>query len=310
MLSRKQSYLLALAKERHYGRAAAACGVSQPGLSAGIHQLEIELGVPIVKRSGQRFTGFTAAGEVVLKWARKAADDGALLQEELRDLLGRSSGMLRIGVLNSASALVSYFTIPFEEKYPEVNLTIIAQNAVELQQSLDDFVVDVALTYVDQVPKKYLHVQRLYTEEYELLARKDSRFTGKKSVSWDAIRGLPLCTLSPEMRVLDEEESGNITEAQRKTRHIVANTVWVVIGHVRTGKWFSVLPRAVHAMIADAMAAGDDELEAIPLVRRNPAPEVGIVVPYRDRPNVLVEAFFQIATKHEILRAFHQSMKL
>jgi hypothetical protein len=69
------------------------------------------------------------------------------------------------------------------------------------------------------------------------------------------------------MRVLDEEESGNIIEVQRRSRHIVVNTVWAVIGHVRTGKWFSVLPRAVHAMIADAIAAGDDELEAIPLVR-------------------------------------------
>ena len=58
--------------------------------------------------------------------------------------------------------------------------------------------------------------------------------------------------------MLDEEESGNIIEVQRRSRHIVVNTVWAVIGHVRTGKWFSVLPRAVHAMIADAIA-GDDE---------------------------------------------------
>ena len=54
MLGRKQVYLLALAKEQHYGRAASACGVSQPALSAGIHQLEIEMGVPIIKRSGTK----------------------------------------------------------------------------------------------------------------------------------------------------------------------------------------------------------------------------------------------------------------
>jgi DNA-binding transcriptional LysR family regulator len=309
MIARKLAYLLALAKERHYGRAAAACRVSQPALSAGIHQLEIELGFPIVKRFGQRFTGFTHAGEVVLKWAQKSADDCARLQQELRDLPGASSGMLRIGTLNSASALVSNFTVPFEEKFPDVSLTILSQNAVELQQALDDFVIDVALTYIDPNPKKYLYAQSLYTEEYELLARKDSRFSGKECVSWDEIRGLPLCTLSPEMRVLDEEESGNVVEDQRQVRHIVTNSVWVVIGHVRTGKWFSVLPRAVHAMIADAMAAGDDEIEAIPVARNSPAPEVGIVVPFRDPPSALVEAFFKIATKPDVLQAFQQSMK-
>src|SRR6476660_1347804 len=161
MLARKHAYLLALAKERHYGRAAAACRVSQPALSAAIHQLEIELGVPIVKRSGLRFTGFTAAGEVVLKWAQKSADDCARLEQELRDVPGASSGMLRIGVLNSTSAFVSNFIVPFEEKFPDVSLTILSQTAVELQQALDDFVIDVALTYIGQNPKKYLHVQSL-----------------------------------------------------------------------------------------------------------------------------------------------------
>ena len=70
MLLRQLEYLLALAKERHFARGAAACHVSQPSLSAAIRKLERELGVPIVLRS-HRFAGFTPEGERVLAWAHR-----------------------------------------------------------------------------------------------------------------------------------------------------------------------------------------------------------------------------------------------
>jgi len=58
MLLRQLVYLRALSWERHFARAAAACGVSQPTLSAALKQLESEFAVPIVQRS-RRFEGFT-----------------------------------------------------------------------------------------------------------------------------------------------------------------------------------------------------------------------------------------------------------
>jgi hypothetical protein len=69
MLSRKYRYLIALAQERHFGRAAASCHVSPSTLSAAIRDLEDELGVAIVERS-QTFAGFTAEGQSVLDYAR------------------------------------------------------------------------------------------------------------------------------------------------------------------------------------------------------------------------------------------------
>src|SRR5579863_3811500 len=68
VLSRKLEYLMALAKEGHFARAAAACHVSQPTLSAAIQQLEAELGVPIVER-GRRFQGLTNEGRLVIEAA-------------------------------------------------------------------------------------------------------------------------------------------------------------------------------------------------------------------------------------------------
>ena len=70
----KLEFLLALAREKHFGRAAEACGVTQPTLSAGVKQLEEQLGVLLVNR-GSRFQGFTPEGERVLEWARRIVGD-------------------------------------------------------------------------------------------------------------------------------------------------------------------------------------------------------------------------------------------
>ena len=67
---RQLEYLLALARERHFGRAASACHVSQPTLSVAIRKLEHELDVVIVLR-GQRFEGFTPEGQRVVTWAHR-----------------------------------------------------------------------------------------------------------------------------------------------------------------------------------------------------------------------------------------------
>ena len=82
MLLRQLVYLRALARERNFGRAAAACGISQPTLSAAVKQLETELAVPIVQR-GRRFEGFTPEGFRVVEWAQRILADCDGLQQEI-----------------------------------------------------------------------------------------------------------------------------------------------------------------------------------------------------------------------------------
>src|SRR6266542_2665065 len=81
----KLEYLMALARERHFGRAAEACGVTQPTLSAGVKQLEETLGVLLVQR-GSRFIGFTPEGERTLDWARRIVGDERAMRQEIKAL--------------------------------------------------------------------------------------------------------------------------------------------------------------------------------------------------------------------------------
>jgi DNA-binding transcriptional LysR family regulator len=303
VIVRKLEYLVALAKERHFARAASVCHVSQPTLSAGIQQLETELGVQIVRR-GRKFQGFTEAGEMVLAWAQRATTDAARLKEKLTERQGSFTGTLRIGVLGSTIPLMKTFTLPFQQRYPKVNLRVMIQSAFDIQQAVEECSIDVGVTYLDKKSRFYGRSQVLYAEEYELLIRRGTRFSGQATVPWQVIRELPLCLLMPESRIFGAEESEILNEALTKTPHIVTSAIWMVMDHVRSGKWASVLPRPVRIMIAD-----DNELEAIPLPKTGDPPSVGIVLPRTEPRSPQAEAFFEIATSNDSLKSLAKSLR-
>ena len=99
----KLEYLMALARERHFGHAAEACGVTQPTLSAGIKQLEATLGVLLVQR-GSRFIGFTQEGERTLDWARRIVGDSRALRQEMTALKQGLVGRLRIAAIPTCAS--------------------------------------------------------------------------------------------------------------------------------------------------------------------------------------------------------------
>src|ERR1700753_2318168 len=98
MLFRQLEYFVALARERHFARAAAACYVSQPALSEAIRKLEHELNVPLVRR-GHAFEGLTPGGERLVLWARRILADHDALKQEVIALQSGLSGQLRLGVV-------------------------------------------------------------------------------------------------------------------------------------------------------------------------------------------------------------------
>ena len=234
---------MALAKEGHFARAAAACHVSQPTLSAAIQQLEVELGVPIVQR-GQRFQGLTREGRLVLEAAQRMAGERDRLRERLRGQRDGCGGTLRIGVLGSTVPLLKTLILPFSECFPDVNLHVMLQSPFDVQQAFEAASSDVVITYLDQRLRRYCRTHVLYTEQYDLLIRKGTTFSGRKSAAWEDLTRLPLCLLAPDSPLFGKAESEILAGILTKTPHIVTNAIWMVMDHVRTGKWASVLPRA------------------------------------------------------------------
>lgn len=107
MFLRQLSYLIALDKYRHFSRAAEHCGVSQPALSAGIRQLESELGITIINRN-RRFNGLTEEGQRVLAWARQTVSDLSNLRQEAAFAQDVAGGSIAIGIMPLPCRLYPY----------------------------------------------------------------------------------------------------------------------------------------------------------------------------------------------------------
>ncbi len=147
----KLEMFIALANERHFGRAATSVGVTQPSLSSAIRQLEDQLGVQLVFR-GSRFQGLTPEGQRVLDWALKIVGDARTLREEMRALKRGLSGNLRIGVIPTALPVTARLTVQFLDRNPNVDLTLLSRTSYEILDGIDRLELDAGITYLDNEP--------------------------------------------------------------------------------------------------------------------------------------------------------------
>lgn len=112
MLVRQLSYFVTLARERHFARAAEACNIAQPTLSAAIRKLEEDLDAQLVVRS-HKFVGLTPEGEKLLIWGRQILTDYNSLREDLSGLRSGLTGTLRLGVIPAAMPMVALLSASF-----------------------------------------------------------------------------------------------------------------------------------------------------------------------------------------------------
>lgn len=243
MLLRQLEYLTALAREEHFGRAASACHVSQPALSAAIRKLEAELGVAIVRR-GQRFEGFTAEGVEVLRWARRICAEQDGMRQALSGMRGQLTGTLRVGGIPTALSIASLLTVPMREKHPLVTFSFGSLTSREIVARLNDFDIDVGLTYVDGEPLGRTRLIPLYRERHLFLTPATDELGDRTSITWAEAADYPLCLLDSSMqnrRIIDSKfiEAGVTPRAE-----VVTDTVSAIYDHVASRHFSSVVPHA------------------------------------------------------------------
>lgn len=272
----KLEFILALARERHFGRAADACGVTQPTLSAGVKQLEEQMGVLLVNR-GSRFQGFTPEGQRVLEWARRIVGDSRTMREEINSLRHGLSGRLRLAAIPTALAMVAALTTPYREKHPNVQFTIYSRTSIEVLELLDNLEIDAGITYVENEPLGRVNNVPLYREHYRLLTAADAPLGNRDRVSWAEVAQVPLCLLTPDMqnrRIIDRL----LKSAGGESRPTLESDSMILLySHVRTGRWASVMP----AKIADTLGL-TDTIRAIPITDPEAVQTIGLVVPARE----------------------------
>jgi DNA-binding transcriptional LysR family regulator len=294
---RQLEYLAALARERHFGRAATACHVSQPTLSAAIRKLEHELDAVIVLRA-RRFEGFTTEGERVVTWARRILAERDELLADIARVRGGLTATARIGAIPTAVPASPLLTGRFLARYPGATVRVEALSSREIARRLAEFELDAGLTYLDdETPPGVRHV-KLYRERYALMAPETHPLMERAEVQWAQAAQLPLCALTTAMRNRRIIETNTVADGAQFIPVVEANTVAALYAHLASLQLASIVAHTwLHAFEVP------DGLAVRPMVQHEPGPWVGLIVLDRNPSSIIAEALLTAATDPQVAEA-------
>jgi DNA-binding transcriptional LysR family regulator len=180
---RQLRYLVAIAEERSFTRAAAREHIAQPALSQQIRRLENEVGLALVERTTRRVS-LTSAGEMLVPRARRVLLEVEAAQAELQALRGVDTGLVRIGAMHTMGPVdLSLALAIFHQRHPGVELTVREQSSEELAEMLRDDELDLAfLSVTERVESHGLGLYQLVSEELVLIMARDHRLGDRRKV--------------------------------------------------------------------------------------------------------------------------------
>lgn len=158
-------YIVALARERHFGRAADACFVSQPTLSVAIRKLEDELNVTLFER-GSNEVSLTPIGDRIVEQAQRVLENAAMIKELAQQGKNPLSGPLRVGVIYTIGPyLLPALVQQMIARHPEMPLLLQENFTVKLLELLKQGEIDVAILALP-IAESGISILPLYDEKF------------------------------------------------------------------------------------------------------------------------------------------------
>jgi LysR family transcriptional activator of glutamate synthase operon len=180
---RQLRYLVALADERQFTRAAAREHIAQPALSQQIRRLEEEVGLALVERTTRR-VAITDAGELLVARARRILAEIDAAHFELQDLRGIRGGHVTVGAMHTMGPVdLALVLAIFHERHPGIELTVREQSSEELAEMLRVDELDLAfLSVTERIESHGLGLHQLVSEELVAVLPRDHRLGGRRRV--------------------------------------------------------------------------------------------------------------------------------
>lgn len=179
---RDLGYLVALADHRHFGKAAAACFVSQPTLSTQIRKLEEELGVVLVERAPRKVM-LTPAGRDAAERARRILDAVEQMKEAARRSQDPEAGTVRLGLFPTLGPYLLPHVVPdIRARFPQLELLLVEEKSDVLLAQLHEGQLDAALLALP-VEDEQLQVEFLFEEPFVLAVPEAHALARRKSLS-------------------------------------------------------------------------------------------------------------------------------
>jgi LysR family hydrogen peroxide-inducible transcriptional activator len=180
-------YIVAVARERHFGRAAEACFVSQPTLSVAIRKLEDELGVTLFERGGAE-VGVTGIGQRIVTQAQKVLEESASIKEIARQGHDPLAGPLRVGVIHTIGPYLLPQLVPTQiSRTPQMPLVLQENFTLRLVELLRQGEIDCAIMALP-LPEAGLVTQPLYDEPFVVAMPRDHEWASRASISAEDLK--------------------------------------------------------------------------------------------------------------------------
>jgi DNA-binding transcriptional LysR family regulator len=292
MQLRLLEYFVALAREGHFARAAAACHVTQPTLSAGLAALEEQLGKRLIDHD-RRFIGLTSEGRAALPWAQQALAMVEGFEHAAETARGPLRGALRLGAIPASMPVVGHLARALCAAHPEVTLTVRSLTSREIERALAAFELDAGLTYLDHEPPTQVIAVPLYAERAMFVAHAGHGLDDRAAIGWREVITQPLCLLHEGMqnrRIFDAHLAARGMAVHPKA---TADSYVALLAMVEAGGFATIVPESYTALIP----AGSWAL-ILPLEDPFPATRVGLVALDRTPSSQLAQA--ALAAAHDL----------
>jgi LysR family hydrogen peroxide-inducible transcriptional activator len=266
-------YIVALARERHFGRAAEKCHVSQPTLSVAVKKLEDELGVALFERGAD--ASLTPLGEQIIAQAQRVLSEAGRIPELAAQGRDALAGALRIGVIHTIAPYLLPDLVPLlRERAPQMPLIIqegYTENLVAAVKAGELDILILALPIVEPG----LVAQPVYDEAFRVLLPAQHPWVGQKALASTQLLDEPLLLLGAGNCFRDQvlDLCAQATNAPRAPHVLEGSSLETIRYMVASGIGITVMP----ASCADRIPQDDALLRVRPFVEPTPTRCVGLV---------------------------------
>jgi LysR family hydrogen peroxide-inducible transcriptional activator len=268
---RQWRYLVTLAESRHFGRAAEACFVTQSTLSAGIQELESQLGAALVDRTRRKVV-LTPLGEELAGRARELLADAEDMVLLARAAAAPLSGALRLGVIPTISPFLLPRTLPnLRKRFPDLRLFLREDLTARLVEQLQAGKLDLLLLALPYEGSG-LDTLTLFDDDFLVASRSDHPLAKRASVKLADLADAPLLLLEDGHCLRDHALAACRLPPSPRRDGFAATSLHTLVQMVDSGLGVTLLPK----LALDAGILRGTDVVARPLQGEDAARHIGL----------------------------------
>jgi len=267
-------YIVALARERHFGKAADACHISQPTLSVALKKVEGQLGAALFERTASDVR-ITALGERIVAQARRVLEEAVRLEEIAFAGGDPMSGALRVGVIYTIAPYLLPQLIPaLHQQAPRMPLFLkedFTGNLIPALKAGELDVIVIALPFAEPG----LVAQPVYEEPFRVVVPAGHPWVGRTAVAGDELDGQDLLLLGQGNCFRDQvlESCPRLSMPHALEHSLEGSSLETIRYMVASGAGVAVMPSTA----ADPLIDREPLVRVLPFAGTAPARTVGLV---------------------------------